>query len=103
MKLLLESWRKYVTEELLNEVPLADFGYDDYEYPATDDRKRGPSVGYEKSKDPGYKEKAIKFFDKTKDLWYIVFLKTTLWAQQVLRRSKQAIKMVYLKEFNKCK
>jgi hypothetical protein len=79
MKLLLESWRKYVTEELLNEVPLADFGYDDYEYPASDGRKRGPSVGYEKSKDPGYKEEAIKFFDKTKDLWYIVFLKTTLW------------------------
>jgi len=79
VKLLLENWRKYVAEELLNEVPLADFGYDDYEYPATDDRKRGPSVGYEKSKDPGYKEEAIKFFDKTKDLWYIVFLKTTLW------------------------
>ena len=79
MKLLFENWRRYVTEELLNEVPLADFGYDDYEYPATDDRKRGPSVGYEKSKDPGYKEEAIKFFDKTKDLWYIVFLKTTLW------------------------
>ena len=79
MKLLLENWRRYVKENLLNEVPLADFGYDDYEYPATDDRKRGPSVGYEKSKSPGYKEEAIKFFDKTKDLWYIVFLKTTLW------------------------
>ena len=81
MKLLLESWRKYVTEELLNEVPLADFGYDDYDYPKYDndsnDPRRGPSVGYVKSKDPGYKEKAIKFFDKTKDLWYIVFLKTT--------------------------
>ena len=81
MKLLLENWRKYVTEELLNEVPLADFGYDDYDYPKYDndsnDPRRGSSVGYELSTDPGYKEKAIKFFDKTKDLWYIVFLKTT--------------------------
>jgi len=81
MKLLLENWRRYVKENLLNEVPLADFGYDDYDYPQYDndpnDPRRGSSVGYEKSKDPGYKEKAIKFFDKTKDLWYIVFLKTT--------------------------
>ncbi len=81
MKLLLENWRRYVKENLLNEVPLADFGYDDYDYPQYDndpnDPRRGSSVGYEKSTDPAYKEKAIKFFDKTKDLWYIVFLKTT--------------------------
>lgn len=81
MKLLLERWRKYVKESLLNEVPLADFGYDDYDYPETDlwgdVERRGPSVGYIKSKDPAYKDQAIKFFDQTKDLWYVVFLKTT--------------------------
>jgi len=81
MKLLLERWRKYVKESLLNEVPLADFGYDDYDYPKYDndpnDPRRGPSVGYKQSTGPAYKDQAIKFFDQTKDLCYIVFLKTT--------------------------
>jgi hypothetical protein len=81
MKLILERWRQYVNEELLNEVPLEDFGYVDRDYPKYDndsnDPRRGSSVGYKLSTDPAYKDQAIKFFDQTKDLWYIVFLKTT--------------------------
>jgi len=81
MKLILERWRQYVNEELLSEVPLADFGYVKHDYPkydiGHDDPRRGPSVGYKQSTDPAYKDQAIKFFDQTKDLWYIVFLKTT--------------------------
>ena len=86
MKLLMENWRQYVKKDLLSEVPLADFGYDDYDYPEYETSSPNPrgksSVGYEKSKDPTYKDQAIKFFDQTEDLWYVVFLKTTL--QRVL-------------------
>ena len=83
MKLILERWRQYVNEELLNEVPLADFGYVDRGLEPKSSTWRGDSgresssVGYEKSQDPAYKDKVIKFFDKTRDPWYIIFLKTT--------------------------
>ncbi len=73
MKLILERWRQYVNEELLNEVPLADFGYYDKESENDFDPKQ--SVGYAQSKAPGYKQKVIKFFDQTKDLWYVIFTK----------------------------
>ena len=89
MKLLREYVRGLLAEAkssrdegLLSEVPLADFGYDDYDYPeyetAIEDPRREPSVGYEQSQDPAYKDEVVKFFDKTKDPWYIIFLKTTL-------------------------
>jgi len=76
MKLILERWRQYVNEELLNEVPLEDFGYVNRGLGSKSSRERS-SVGYEKSKDPAYKDKVVKFFDKTRDPWYIIFLKTT--------------------------
>ena len=78
MKLILEKWRQYLNEEILNEVPLADFGYDhELRSKVSISGRRSPSVGYEQSQDPTYKDKVVKFFDKTNDLWYIIFLKTT--------------------------
>ena len=76
MKIILERWRQYVNEELLNEVPLEDFGYVDRGLGSKSSRESS-SVGYEKSQDPAYKDKVVKFFDKTRDPWYIIFLKTT--------------------------
>lgn len=78
MKTILERWRQYVSEELISEVPLADFGYDhELRSKVSISGRRSPSVGYEQSQDPTYKDKVVKFFDKTNDLWYIIFLKTT--------------------------
>jgi hypothetical protein len=83
MKLILENWRKY-QKDILNEIPLADFGYDE-EHGGTDwtdeedAKRRGvsrrSSVGYIKSKSKAYKDQAIQFFDKTQSNWYVIFLK----------------------------
>ena len=76
MKLLFESWRKYINEEILNEAPpLGDFGY--FKGPSSRERSARPGSGYLQSQDEEgkYKEAVVKFFEDTKDKWYIVFVK----------------------------
>ena len=75
MKLILEKWRKYVSEEVLNEVPLEDFGH----VPGRDRHQKvqSKSIGYDQSRDEEYKKKAIEIFSKTDEPWYIIFLEDT--------------------------
>ena len=76
MKILFENWRKYVNEEVLNEAPpLGDFGY--FKGSSSSKSRARTGAGYEDSQDEEgkYKEAVIKFFEDTKDKWYIVFMK----------------------------
>jgi hypothetical protein len=67
MKKLFESWRRYVGEGILQEVPLEGFG----KYGDEGDEKF-KSIAYDQVDDPDYVKRSVALFEKVPDPFYII-------------------------------